>query len=505
MQEHELKRLKQLEKEIKRIAESEGLKTTDIIFEIAPARRVIEGMAYNFPVNFSHWSFGRDYDRIRTIYEHTGGGIPYEQVWNFDTPKAFLAESNPFALQVLVIAHVYAHVDFFLSNCYCQRSRLSADIASQARNAAARFRKYEERHGKEVEKIIDAGFSIQWHQHPDYFRKEPEEERVLEYLREKLRNELIKLKNPSHLKKPDPKRIEFLEKELAELPDKTPPEPTYDLLNYIIQHSSKLKPWVRDVLSVIRSQARALAPNGATKLLNEGWATYWHIRIMHRLLKEGLITPEEHGVFNCFNAKVTRESDSSFNWYRIGVAFFEHVKERWDKGRFGEDYEECRDYFQKINWDTGANKGTQKIFEVRSAYSDRMAVEDLFSDEFIKQQQIYIYGQVRDADGATFREKVADDPETIRTILKRTFTFHNLPLITIEDGNYDNYQHLYLKHHDTGYELDQMHRDRTLEKIFHLWGRKVYLETHREGKPILLSLEGDKIKMSNNIRKKQPL
>ena len=397
------------------------------------------------------------------------------------------------------------NIIFFLSNCYCKNSRLSVDIASQARNAAARFRKYEERYGQEVEKIIDAGFSIQWHQHPDFFRKEPEEEKVREYLREKSRNELAQLKTPSHLKKPDPKRIAILEKELMELSERTPPEPTYDILNYIIQHSSKFKPWARDVLSVIRSQARALAPNGATKLLNEGWATYWHIRIMNRLLKEKLITSEEHGVVNIFNAKVTRESDNSFNWYRIGVAFFEHVKERWDKGRFGRDYEECEDYFKKIHWDTGANKGIKKIFEVRSAYSDRMAVEDLFSDEFIKQQQIYIYGQIKDADGSVFREKVADDPEIIRTILKRLFTFHNLPLVTVEDGNYDTHQHLYLKHHDTGYELDTMHRDKTLEKIFYLWGKKVYLETQHEGKPILFSLEGDKIKTSNNIRKKQPL
>ena len=135
MKKRGIERLVEIEKRIKKIAEESGLLTTDITFEITTAQRVLEGMAYEFPVNFSHWTFGRDYEKYRTIYEHTGTGIPYEQVWNFDKPKAFLVETNPFALNVLVIAHVYGHVDFFLANRYLKQGRSFSNVAEEARNA----------------------------------------------------------------------------------------------------------------------------------------------------------------------------------------------------------------------------------------------------------------------------------------------------------------------------------------------------------------------------------
>ena len=132
MNKSELDRLISLEKRIKEICQTFGLLTTDIDFEIVPAQKMLEGLAYMFPTNYSHWSFGRDYERFRTIYEHTGQGIPYEQVWNFDHPRALIVESNPFVLKVLVIAHVYGHVDYFLGNCFLQRGRYFTDIAEEA-------------------------------------------------------------------------------------------------------------------------------------------------------------------------------------------------------------------------------------------------------------------------------------------------------------------------------------------------------------------------------------
>ena len=178
MNQGELDRLRKIEERIREIAEGMGLLTTEIMFEIVPAQRVLEGMSYNFPTNFSHWSFGRDYERNRTIYEHTGHGIPYEQVWNFETPKAFLVETNPLALNALILAHVYGHVDFFLANRYCRHGRSFADIAEEARNATTRFQEYTDRYGvEEVEAVIDAGMAIQWHQDLDPFAEEvPEEE-----------------------------------------------------------------------------------------------------------------------------------------------------------------------------------------------------------------------------------------------------------------------------------------------------------------------------------------
>ena len=493
MTKKELERLAEVEKVIRGMAEEEGLKTTDIIFEVVPAQRVIEGMAYNFPRNFSHWSFGRDYERIKTIYSHTFSGIPYEQVWNLEPPRALLCETNPLALQILVLAHVYGHVDFFLANDYCKRGRANANIAEQARNAAERFREYEARYGsKEVEDVIDAGMSIMWHQDPDVFYDEPNDDELVRKQLIELEQVRFKAKQAQAGYKMDPKEKEFWEAKIRGLENKTPPRPTHDLLHYVIRNSPKpLKPWMQDVLSVVRSQARTLTPNGRTKMLNEGWATYWHINFMRRLFNMGLITPEERDQMRRFHVGVIAELKRKFNWYRVGLAFFENIRERWDKGQFGKEYDDCEDSRQRSDWDTKAGLGKEKIFEVRAHSNDRAAVENLFSDEFIRGQKIYVYREMPTSD--SIDEVIVENrPNVVRAVLRRMLMSMSPPQITVENGNYDNQQLLHLKHHDTGFELDPTYRDLTLLKIFHLWGRRVLLETKVNDKDVTVTYDGHK-------------
>jgi stage V sporulation protein R len=490
MTKQELERLKEIEARVCEIFKEKGLLTTDITFEIVPSQRMFEAMAYHFPVNFSHWSFGRDYEKQRMIYEHTGGGIPYEVVWNFDHPKAFLVETNPFALNVIIIAHVFGHVDFHLANGFAQHSRKLADIAQDARLAADRFAKYEERHRHEVERIIDAGMSIAWHQHMDPFYEEEDEEDVRERLIELERAKLVakKTKGLGTKNPPTQDEIDAVEKRLEELSLKTPPEPVYDLLWYIIKKSPRpLRPWMKDVLKVIREQARCLAPMGRTKLLNEGWATYCHVNIMNQLLRERMITDEEYGTFLRYHNGVIRPSKSSLNWYRVGLALFEDIKRRWDMGHFGKEYEECEDPIVKANWNTHANKGDQKILQVRASFSNRLAVEEFFTDDFIRAQELYIYLRGEDPDKPGVKQIIVaeDRPHVIRGILRNAFTYSGVPVVTVEDGNFKDRRYLSLKHHIKGFELDPEYRDGTLRKIRHLWGRNVFLETP----------EGDRMKV----------
>lgn len=301
----------------------------------------------------------------------------------------------------------------------------------------------------------------------------------------------------SEFKKPETQEeIRQIEKGLERLLVKTPPEPTYNLLCYVMRRSPKpLKPWMEDILSVVRKQARALSPNRRTKILNEGWATYWHVRIMRRLFEEGLLTAEEHGIYNDFHSKVTRENRKSFNWYRVGLALFEHVKVNWDEGRFGVAYEKCEDPYKRAIWNTGAMRGNEKIFEVRSFYSDRMAVENLFSDEFIHEQRLYLYWEDIDPNTGEIVDVVqTDEPRIIRGVLKSLFTLYGTPLITVEDGNYQQARKLYLKHHFSGYELDPEYRTATLAKIYNIWGGVVCLEAVEDGKTKLFVFNGKDFK-----------
>ena len=276
--------------------------------------------------------------------------------------------------------------------------------------------------------------------------------------------------------------VAAIEANLQELMARTPPLPEYDLLRYIKAHSPKpLRLMAVDILSVIRNQARALAPNRRTKMLNEGWATYIHVRIMRRLFQEGLLSAEEHGVFNRFHSGVLRKNRRSLNWYRTGVALYEFVKDQWDRGRFGPDFDECQDPHQRAYWDTEANLGNDKIFEVRANYSDRSAVELFFRDELIHEQELYLYQEQVDPQTGEIIEVIVENrPEVLRSMLKRSLTLYGTPVMYVKDGNYNNNRELYLVHVRDPYspfELDDRYEQATLEKIVYLWGRPVHLET----------------------------
>ena len=165
-------------------------------------------------------------------------------------------------------------------------------------------------------------------------------------------------------------------------------------------------------------------------MLNEGWATYWHRHIMYQLFQDGLLDQEDHDIFSQYHAAVIAFTPRALNWYRVGLGLFEYVKDRWDKGRFGEDYENCDDASKLANWNTKAQKGQEKIFEIRSNYSDRMAIENFFTDEFIHHQKLYIYEQmINKTTGEVIDVVALDDPQYIRDYLKMGATHYFIPII----------------------------------------------------------------------------
>ncbi len=478
MRDSEIKRLQEIELEIKRIAEDIGLTTTEIDFEIVSSRRMIEAMAYRFPTNFSHWSFGRDYDRIRTIYEHKGAGIPYEVVWNFKPPKAFLVETNPTALNILVIAHVYGHVDFNMENKFLKRAADCHDLSREARSAERRFRKYEKLYNLDsYEKTVEAAFTLDGYHSPDGMMERESDD--------KLKERMIKMKME---RVKDLQRREFdrdkdelfkIRKEIQKLRRADPPIPRYDILNYILEKSPKpLSYWQEDIVSTIRDQGKFFDYQKRSKLLNEGWATLIHSKIMRRLYKEGFITQEEYQEYSQFHSKVVRKSKATLNWYNIGLALYKDLIHRWNRGMHGKSFDESKDPYKWSSWNSEDNAGMEKAFEVRKNYTDRMAVESFFDEEFIRDAQIYIWEKRRDPRTGTIKYVIAeDDPKVIKKMLQNTLSLYGKPTIKVQDGDYNRNRELYLKHEFTGFELDPRFESGALENVYYLWGRPVHLET----------------------------
>ena len=232
-------------------------------------------------------------------------------------------------------------------------------------------------------------------------------------------------------------------------------------------------------------------PNARTKMLDEGWATYCHVRIMRRLFQEGLLTPEEHDVFNKFHSGVVQDQKIRFNVYRNGLALFEYIEDRWNKGRFGREYDECTDPRKRAQWDTHAMQGKEKIFQVRSIYSDRAAVEEFFTDEFIRDMRLYVYEATQDRiTGETIYKIVEDRPEVMRYTLRRMFVSHGVEPIAVVDSNFENRHELYLTHEHDGLDLEPKYARGTLENIRYLWGRRVHLETIADEKPVVHTYNG---------------
>lgn len=487
----ELKRLSQFDEEIQKIARQFGLDCFPQEFDVIPAQKMLEILAYRFPVNFSHWSFGRDYERERTRYEY-GFGVPYEVVLNSDPSRAYLMNTNPFPVQVMVMAHVYAHNDFMKNSFYFRPTR--RDILPSASEAAIRFQKYEKRFGlEEVEHVVDSGIAIEVNIDPDFFIREESEEEQKERLstpsaRPEIRGAYDDL---IARKKPDRPPSDHYDK-------KTPLEPERDVLLYIINHSPKpLREWEKDVLSVIRDQSRYFMPQRRTKIMNEGWATFWHMKIMDCLFKEGLLNAEEHGYYNLYNARVLATNPRMPNPYLVGLKMFEDIEDRWNTGKFGREWEECKDPKKREAWDLGLGQGREKIFEVRRRFSDRFFIEEFLTEKLVEDLDLYLYEGKQEH--GEIRYVISDrDWRRIKNLLVSQLSTFGTPLILVEDGDYKGKRELYLKHAFEGIELDQEYREKTLERIFYLWDRPVHLESVVDGNGVVFSFDGTSYTSTKN-------
>ncbi len=467
----DLKRLNEAEEFIKKIGAEFGLDFMEQEFDVVPAQKMLEIMAYRLPVNYSHWSFGRDYEMERTKYEH-GYSVPYEVVFNSDPARAYLMETNPLPIQVLVMAHVYAHNDFMKNSRHFQTTR--RDMITSASEAARRFRRYEEDYNREiVEKLIDAAMSIEWNIDPDELIS-PETEAQT---RDRLYGWSGALPAEGAFDDLLPQKKPILHAEKQRLRRKTPPEPTVDILKYVIDNSPIFfQEWQKDILSTVRGQALYFLPYRRTKIMNEGWATYWHEKIMNRLFAEKFLSAEEHGYYNLYNSRVKAHNPRTLNPYMLGSALFKNIEMRWNTGRFGSEYEACSNALKKANWDLHLNKGREKIMEVRRTLMDWFFIDEFLNSEVIEDLQLYIYLEA-DKGSHVDLEVRETGWKKVKQMLVQSLMNWGIPRIMVMDGNYHNSSQLYLKHQFEGLPLDDEYCRKTLAHIYFLWGRPVYLET----------------------------
>lgn len=475
-------------KQIREQARSYGLDFFPVIFEMCDWEQMNQLAAYGgFPQRYPHWRFGMEYEKLRKQH-HYGLGRIYEMVINNDPCYAYLQESNALVDQKLVIAHVYGHCDFFKNNLFF--SQTNRKMVDEMANHATRVRRHIEKHGYEtVEKFLDVCLSLEHlidpHSMfmargpndppaaPDHNRGEP----VSKF---KAKDYMDRWINPPQMLQAEAKKA----KEQKERQRRaTPARPTRDVLLYLLQHA-RLEDWQMDCLAIVREESYYFAPQAMTKVMNEGWASYWHSTLMTRHFLEAreIIDYADH------HSGTVHMPPGNFNPYKVGLELFRDIEDRWNKGKFGKEYEEAGRLGEKQRWDKGLGLGRQKIFEVRRVYNDVNFIDEFMTEEFIEKHKFYQYG--RDPHTGQLRI-VSRDPQRIKQTLLYQLTNMGQPFIYVVDGNYANRGELYLAHRHNGMDIEIKSAVETLKNLWKIWQRPVHLQARIDDDMILFSFNGD--------------
>ena len=444
------------------IAHRFGLDPFPTRFEIVPATVMYEIGSYALPGRYSHWSFGKAYNRMKTMYDFGLSKI-YEVVINTNPAYGFLLETNSPIQNKMVMAHVLGHVDFFKNNTYY--SKTNRRMVESASTHSGRMTEYEFKYGrKAVEKFLDAVLSIEEHINPNFFirREDPqlEEDRRMQPKPEGRYDDLWNL---GEKKPPTPTREEKPATDL--LPEK-------DLIYYIMRNSPQLQPWQRDVMAMMREEMEYFIPQMQTKMVNEGWASFWHSRIMRELD----LSDSEHMEFAELHSGVVSPQKGQLNPYYLGYKIFEDIERRWDNPSAEET--------EKSGIRPGS--GREKIFEVRELDNDVSFLRNYLTEELCEELDLFVYELIENEEW-TITEKRW---KHVRDQLVSNLTNFGFPYIEVADGDYNNNRELYLKHAYEGAELDVRYARKALEHVYLLWGRPVHLETVVDDDRVRLHYDG---------------
>lgn len=477
--------------QIEKHAKEYGLDFFPVVFEVVDYDTISQLAAYGgFPVRYPHWRFGMEYDQLSKGYRYGLQKI-YEMVINTNPCYAYLMQSNALVDQKLVIAHVYAHCDFFKNNYYFAHT--NRKMIDEMANHASRIRRYHDSHGVEnVENFIDTCLSLE--NLIDYYspyiqrrqngkkEKEPRGTKHQSVGKLKSKKYMDKYINP-------PDFLESQKEDIAKkrISDQTfPSMPERDILLFLMEHAP-LENWQHDILSIVREEAYYFGPQGMTKIMNEGWATYWHSKIMtHKVLEPvEIVDYAEH------HSGTVADHPGQLNPYRIGYLLFKDIEDRWNKGRFGKEYEECDDLRLKDGWNKKLNLGMEKIFEVRKLYNDVNFIDTFLTEEFCREHNMFSFAY----NNRNERYEVESrDFLKIKRRLLQSLTNMGQPIIQLADANYKNRGELYLMHEYESVEIDMKYAHDTLVNLNSVWSRPVHLQTVLEETPTLISFDGEDFK-----------
>jgi len=424
--------LKGWDDKICQIASNYGLDWHPINYEICDYYEMIGHMSYHgMPSHYQHWSYGKSFERTHQMYNLGIEGLPYELIINSNPSIAYLMRQNPLYLQVLIMAHCTGHSDFFKNNRAFENT-IPENIVAKFRAARQRIHGYVEDPSigqDNVEEFLDILHTIRFQTERNGKKRRTQSEIKRSYV-EKINSD---------------KEGKYSNINL----DAPVIEPDHDLLGFLLDHGSHFKNWQIDLIEIVKDESQYFIPQIKTKILNEGWASFWHYKIMHELdLPQSMHIP-----FIKSHNQVIRPHLGQINPYHVGFYIFEKLERE---------------------------EGLEQCFFTREIHNDESAIRCLLTMDDYRELNLFSYSEKK---RSITIDEISDEEgwQRVRSDLIRSVGGNSIPMIYVSDISKSG--NLILQHDHDGRDIDLDHAENVIGGLMKIWPNQVKFFTIIEDEP----------------------
>ncbi len=456
-----------------------GLEIYPNQIEVITAEQMLDAYSsIGMPLLYKHWSFGKHFTQHESLYRQGLRGLAYEIVINSSPCISYLMEENTATMQTLVIAHAaFGHNHFFKNNYLFKLWTDAEGILEYLSFAKGYVAECEERYGvTAVEAVLDAAHALMSHGVHRYPGKKKLDLRQEE-------------KREAERRAHDQRSFNDLWRTVPVGPGRDPAEltterrramlglPQENILYFLEKYAPRLLPWQRELLRVVRLIAQYFYPQGQTKVMNEGTATYVHYTIMNRLHERGGIGDGDFLEFLQSHTNVVFQPNyddprfSGINPYALGFAMMRDI-ERIVTDPDDED----RAWFPEI---AGAGDHMAVLRDIWANYRDESFIAQFLSPRLIRQMRLF---QLRDDPDHKEGIRVAaiQDERGYRRIRRELARQYDVgwtePNIEVVDVDLVGDRRLILCHKViNGRLLAETDAHRVLQHLADIWGYDVLL------------------------------
>lgn len=480
-------KIRAYDREIARVAKNFQLDTYPNQIELITSEQMMDAYSSSgMPLNYNHWSFGKQFVQTQQQYQRGQMGLAYEIVINSNPCIAYLMEENTMMMQALVIAHAcYGHNSFFKGNYLFKTWTDASAIVDYLLFAKNYIAKCEQRYGFEaVEDILDSchaimPYGVNRYQRPSPITPEQEREAQLE------REEYIQ-RHLNHLWNTIPKKDESILLTEQRFPD----EPQENILYFIEKNAPLLDHWQREIIRIVRKVSQYFYPQKQTQVMNEGWACFWHYNILHQLHQEGLVTDGFMMEFLHSHTSVVYQPPfdsphfSDINPYTLGYSMMQDIRRICENPTI-----EDREWFPQIvdsDW-------LETTDDAMRNYKDESFILQFLSPKLIRDLKLFTIRD--DASQATLDVTAIHNNAGYQQVREDLSAAYNLgnrePNIQVYNADIQGNRSLTLRHYMHNNQPLGESSIEVLKHIKRLWGFEVHLESVRQDDTIVSVMSSD--------------